>query len=138
MICFPEKRKYPRLTRSYPIKITKQTPERDRDVDATLAGGTTVNVSARGIYFVNYSYGEIFPGMLFNVVLAVPDSHTALSQVYPIELHGTARVIRVDNYFTEFHFSQKIALHLEAPLELEKPCMPREGVETEECNLNGV
>ncbi len=127
MICFPEKRRYPRLTRSYPIKITKPTPVTDRDLLPSVAGGTTLNVSARGVYFVNYSYGEIFPDMTFDVVLTVPSSFSSKSYFCPINLHGSARVVRVDNLYTDLLFSQRVALEFALPLELDKPCVPQEG-----------
>ncbi len=128
MICFPEKRRYPRLSRSYPIKITRTTTDRDRELDPVVAGGTTINVSARGVYFVNYSYGEIFPDMPFDVVLTVPSSFSSKSYFCPINLHGAARVVRVDNYYTDLLFSQRVALEFRTPLELDKPCVPREGI----------
>jgi len=122
MICFPEKRRYPRLIRSYPIKITKNSTPRESEL--LVAGGTTINVSARGVYFVNYSYGEIFPGMTFDIVLTVPSTLSSQPYIYPINLHGEAQVVRVDNYYTELLFSQRIALHFHTPLELDKPCVP--------------
>jgi len=128
MICFPEKRRYPRLTRSYPIKITRKAPDGDRGAEPTIAGGTTLNVSARGVYFVNYSYGEIFPDMTFEVILTVPSTFSSKSYFCPINLHGVARVVRVDNFYTDLLFSQRVALEFETPLELDKPCVPREGI----------
>ncbi len=128
MICFPEKRKYPRLTRSYPVKITGKTPARDRALEVTIAGGTTMNVSARGVYFVNYSYGEIFPDMAVDVILTVPSSYSSNAYFCPINLNGTARVVRVDNLYSDLLFSQRVALEFETSLELDKPCMPREGM----------
>jgi hypothetical protein len=108
------------LIRSYPIKITEKSTERESDT--TVAGGTTINVSARGVYFVNYNYGEIFPGMTFDIVLTVPSTFSSQPHIYPINLHGIAKVVRVDNYYTDLLFSQRIALHFLSPLELDKPC----------------
>ena len=130
MICFPEKRRYPRLTRSYPIKIKRVALPGERSLDPSLAGGTTIDVSARGVYFVNYSYGEIFPDpdITFNVVLTVPSSFSSKSYFCPINLNGVARVTRVDNYYSDLLFSQRVALEFDTPLELDKPCVPREGI----------
>lgn len=130
MICFPEKRRYPRLTRSYPIKIRRVASSRNRELDPTVAGGTTIDVSARGVYFVNYSYGEIFPDpdIAFNVVLTVPSTFSSKSYFCPINLHGMARVARVDNYYSDLLFTQRVALEFDTPLELDKPCVPQEGI----------
>ncbi len=124
MICFLENRKYPRLTRSYPIQISSITPAGEHE--RITGAGTTINVSARGLYFVTYTYAEIFPGTPCNIRLTVPNALTNAPYVCPIGLKGTGKIVRVDNAFSDLLYSQRIALELAAPLEFDKPSVPRE------------
>jgi hypothetical protein len=124
MICFYENRKYPRLDRTFPIQLTCVGSGIDRE---RIAGaGTTINVSARGLYFVNYTYAEIFRGMTCDVLITVPSGLADAPYVCPINLRGTGRIVRVDHCFSDLVFTQKVALQLAHPLEFDRPSSPRE------------
>ncbi|MBI1848804.1 MAG: hypothetical protein HYR85_00515 [Planctomycetes bacterium] len=135
MICFYENRKYPRLDRSYPIQLTSVGSGGERE---RIAGaGTTINVSARGLYLVNYTYAEIFRGMTCDILITVPNALGNAPYVCPINLRGTGRIIRVDHCFSDLVFTQKVALQLAQPLQFDRPSAPceetRAGQSSEVC-----
>jgi hypothetical protein len=124
MICFYEHRKYPRLSRSYPIQISNAGA--GGECERIAGAGTTINVSARGVYFVNYTYVEIVPGMICDVLLTVASAIGNAPYVCPMNLKGTGKIIRVDHSFTDLLLTQRVALQLVKPLEFDRPSIPSE------------
>lgn len=87
-----DRRDHPRLRLSYPIRVGRAEPEGSRPEEHTV----TQNLSARGAYFCTFRDPPWEPGALVAVVVSVPHRLADGDAEVTLDLHGRARVVRID------------------------------------------
>jgi len=88
-----EKRSNPRLKLRYPIRIA-----RSDEASPTLMGRTvTKDLGARGAYFSAFETEPFAVGQEVTVVVTVPHRLAAGGHEVMLDMHGDARVVRVED-----------------------------------------
>ena len=87
-----DRREHPRLRLSYPIRVGRAEPAGSRPDEHTV----TQNLSARGAYFCTFREPPWTPGSWVAVVVSVPHRLADGGAQVTLDLHGRARVVRID------------------------------------------